>query len=185
MHNVLSIRGIHLGYEINGSPEKRDYLVALTGELDQFSRLRAEAPREVVLRAVYTPLTEKVYLIDLAGNGEGSGLESIGIGTLMLNTAIQIFRADCPEETHITGELTDVDDPQEDIELAKSCRERRSRFVKSFGLKIKAGYPWSTCYGMLNEIHLKTEPIFIRGMFPRYVELSLPELRAHLGKKTL
>jgi hypothetical protein len=87
-------------------------------------------------------LNTNLFMIDdIQGNGYYSGLQGKGIGTLLVNVMITILKEAGCDETEVSGDLTQVGDPDEP-NLAAKCKEGRERFWQSFGFGIT---PISRC----------------------------------------
>ena len=82
-----------------------------------------------------------IRIEDLVGNGEHSGFQNKGYGTLLVNLAIQIIRLIYNDRPNIlvTGRVSNMDDE----DLVRSS-QRRNHFWSSFGFKLKDQKAYNT-----------------------------------------
>lgn len=100
--------------------------------------------QRVFLTAEYERSRQRIYIEDVVGNGYDSGIQGIGTGTLLVNTAIQMFRGHHPPGMAVEGHLSSQGDP-DDAKTATHCHTNRVRFWAGYGLH-DAG---RTLYGAL------------------------------------
>lgn len=108
---------------------------------------------------------------DIIGNNFYTGFQCKGIGTLLVNTAVQYFQLILPDTADVTGKMSDVGDPREQAELEK-CRMIRNNFWKSFGFEILPGtWGYQNFKSKLGKIKLKSSGSVIDSI-PRLIPLS-------------
>lgn len=160
--------GIRLSVE-EAKGANRNFDFVLTGQVLE----RGNPVSRVKLLAAYEEHRRRIYIEDLTGNGYGTGLQAQGIGTLLFNTALLIFKREFPLDMLVYGELSDIGDPKEHG-LALECRLRREKFWSSFGFELHPGPPsvGTTMSAQLGDLHTRCRGERIFDRFPRYVELS-------------
>jgi hypothetical protein len=100
---------------------------------------------------------DRVELVDLTGNGIGNSTNNVGIGTLLVNVAIQILRTIYDgrlQDVSVRGTtcpLSGLDGREHEIDVAN-----RVRFWTSFNLTIdEPEQPRAAIRGLLSEFRLK------------------------------
>ena len=74
--------------------------------------------------------TDHTRMVDLVGNGENSGYQNQGYGTLLVNLALQVMRTIVDNNIPVEGDVSNRGD--EDIDTSGA---RRHHFWQSFGFK--------------------------------------------------
>lgn len=78
-----------------------------------------------------------VYIIDLVGNNYYDGpLNRKGLGTFVVNIAVQILQATYEPSVEISGKISDKSDKDLPIEKQKYAADGRRKFWSRFGLRI-------------------------------------------------
>lgn len=111
---------------------------------------------------------ESILIEDIQGNDYFTPFHRQGIGTLLINTAIQYLRTRLPETAHVTGQISDVGDP-EDPELRELCRQVRAGFWHSFGFELCPGeWGFHPIAARLSQLRLKSggSPLGFRRLIP-------------------
>ena len=113
-------------------------------------------------------MTEVLHFQDLVGpTPEAQGL---GIGSLLVNTALLYLKRQYPGSTEVFGNMMDPNDPTEPL-AAREAELRRFHFWKSFGFScIEPGYGRKIT-AHLKALNLKVEP---KGgsLLPRWIPLE-------------
>jgi len=127
---------------------------------------------EVKLLAAYEKSHPRIYIEDVQGNGYYSGLQGKGIGTLLFNTALQVFNSKYNQDTEVYGELSTIDDPEE-LGEAKRCEIIRENFWRSFGFCIiNGGRLGKIITAKLGNLRIKNSNELIEDVFPRFIEIE-------------
>lgn len=168
MHELTYSENGYLLTIRESSGADRSYDIVLSGKLHGCYMLEPK----VKLLAVFESHRQRLYIEDVQGNGYKTGIQAQGIGTLLFNTALQLFKRDYPSEMLVYGELSEIGDPTDPV-LAKECKDRRESYWSSFGFTIgSGGYTGTTITAVLGELKPKTQDVRIHGQFPRYVALE-------------
>lgn len=125
-------------------------------------------PQDLLL---WVPLhADSVEFGDLTGNQYDTPLHRIGLGTFVVNTAIQVLQAVYAPSVRVTGILSNPNDDHLRAELRERLAEERRMFWARFGLAVSPGhYEKISCtVGALRPV---TSGL-VGGQFPRYVPLS-------------
>lgn len=133
-----------------------------------------QPPQEVRLLAEYYDSRPRILIEDLDGNGYNSGLKGLGTGTLIMNTATQLFRAAHPLDTLVEGRLSE-EDPQDpkDPEIAAQCRADRERFWAGYGLRKTTNSVYGPkITGKLGDMAVQRVDRMIQGRIPTMIELD-------------
>lgn len=108
---------------------------------------------------------------DILGNNYESGIQGKGFGTLLVNVAIQALREKLPTDAEVTGQMSDVGDPQEPT-LLEICRSRRAKFWESFGFRILPGeWGFQKIRAKLSDLKEKRDGL-VMGNHPRFLPLT-------------
>ncbi|MDP2716650.1 hypothetical protein [Rheinheimera sp.] len=114
---------------------------------------------------------DSAFIEDIQGNNYDSGLQGKGIGSLLVNTAIQVLRKKLPIDSLISGQMSDVGDPIESV-LLKRCQQHRSAFWASFGFNIQPGMAGhEKIRALLSDLKVKENGLTL-DKFPRFIPLS-------------
>ena len=125
--------------------------------------------REVKLLLEYSSKT--AFFEDIQGNNFDSGLHGKGVGSLLVNIALQVIKNKLPAESLIDGEMSDVGDPRES-NLLNNCQIHRAKFWESFGFKVISGKRGAEkITARLSELSVK-EYGLVLDKFPRYIPLE-------------
>lgn len=127
--------------------------------------------KEVKLLAKYDTFSKSVVFEDIQGNGYFSGFQGKGLGTLLVNAALQYLQGKLPPESTVSGVMSGAEDPENPDQL-ELCRHLRLNFWRSFGFIPQPG-TWgrqliSASLGSLS-VKKSTE---ITKEFPVYIPLD-------------
>jgi hypothetical protein len=125
--------------------------------------------REVKLLLEYS--SKSAFFEDIQGNNFDSGIHGKGVGSLLVNLALQVIKGKLPAESVVEGEMSDVGDPRES-EILNNCQTHRAKFWESFGFKVMPGKQGAeNIAARLSELNVK-EYGLAWGKFPRYIPLN-------------
>jgi hypothetical protein len=128
--------------------------------------------RLIHLLAAYEPLRNRIFIEDLRGNGYHSEIQAQGVGTLLVNTLLQILQRDYPATTNVYGEISRLGDPKEQP-LAAQCAAHREGFWRSFGFRIEdSPKAERLILATLADLKLKRSGATINGSLPRFIDLQ-------------
>ena len=120
---------------------------------------------------LWVPLHDSfVELGDLTGNQYGTPLHRIGLGTFVVNTAIQVLQAIYAPLVRVTGILSNPSDDYLPSDLREQLAEDRRMFWAQFGLAISPGH-CEKLNGTVGALRPVTSGL-VSGQFSRFVPLS-------------
>lgn len=79
-----------------------------------------------------------VVFEDIQGNGYFSGFQGKGLGTLLVNVALQYLQRELPPDSIVSGEMPGAEGPENPDQL-ELCRHLRLNFWRSFGFAPQPG----------------------------------------------
>lgn len=129
-------------------------------------------PKENMLLWI-TLADDSVKFSDLIGNGYGTTLHRKGIGTFVVNLAIQVLQLTYEPATPIGGILSNPNEDGLPTEKRLMLEESRQIFWSRFGLKVKQadGEQFAHNSGTVGNLNA-IEQGMVAGQFPRYLPLE-------------
>lgn len=116
--------------------------------------------------------SDAIKIYDLLGNGQGSGLQGKGIGSLLVNVAIAFLQANYPGHLRVTGLVSDNSDRSADTSTERNAKRRRT-FWRSFGFDIVPDdTPYPKLHATISGLHTRPGATVLDSI-PRQPGLSM------------